>query len=309
MNTDTIDKLPDNLDPRDEHATLYPATGLAAIEVIGADSARFLQGQLTCDIQQISETQASIAAFCNAKGRVISTLLVIKKTNGYWLVMPTSLVTPVIEKLRKYVLRAAVTLGDASDRLSVAGLTIAAGHEFHSLPLPEKDWSVGHAPLTIVKLPGRRRFLILEKHDSAILTDLISRPETDWRYQDMLDGLPWFDASQSEQHLPQMLNIDGLGGISFTKGCYTGQEIVARSHYLGKVKRRLLVGGCAGELTIAPGTPVLDGDTGQTVGGVLSSAHNGDTRLLLVLHALEGESKRFILGDEHQTPLSLILAE
>lgn len=309
MNTDTIAQPTSNLDPRGEQAIHYPATGLAAIEISGGDSTRFLQGQLTCDIQQLSETRASIAAFCNAKGRVISTLLVIKNANGYWLVLPSSLLTPVIEKLRKYVLRSAVTLGDASDRLGVAGLAIPAGSDFPSFPLPGNDWSVSHEPFTIVKLPCPNRFLILENRGNAILTGLVSRPETAWRYRDVVDGLPWFDASQSEQHVPQMLNLDGLGGISFSKGCYTGQEIVARSHYLGKVKRQLYVGGCAGEWPIAPGTPVLDADTRQTAGNVLAAASDGDTRMLLVLHALEGELKHFILGDEHQTPVSLILPE
>ena len=291
---------------------LYADTGLAAIRVNSVDAAGFLQGQLTCNVLELTESQASIAAFCNAKGRVISTLLVVKTPQGFILILPLGLRECVYQKLRMYVLRAKVEL-TMDDQLKIFGIAGCA-EDFNDQESPQADFAVRTSPQPLLKLPGSERFLWLVQEDEVAsqLEKLAGHPgfahgsPEEWRYHDIESGLPWFGSEQSEQHLPQMLNIDRLGGISFNKGCYTGQEIVARTHYLGKVKRALFIAGCAGADLPQPGTSVLDGDN-QTVGSVLAAAtwQNG-MRLLLVLQIVDDMSKNLILDGGNRAQLTLI---
>jgi len=293
---------------------IYGDTGLAAIEVTGADAGGFLQGQLTCDIHELSETRAGMAALCNAKGRVISTLLVVKTPQGFVLVLPADLRDTVFNVLRKYVLRAKVQLAQ-HNRLTVSGIsgdaTLAGG-----LELPQTDFAVAVCPEPLIKLPAAPRFLWLLAEDTA--TEKIAELErqgvvsgslAEWRYRDIESGLPWFDLEQSEQHIPQMLNLDRLGGISFSKGCYTGQEIVARTHYLGKVKRALFVAAYSGSIPPQPGATVRDTER-QVTGTVLTAATwEGSTRLLLVLQIVDGMPKNLILDGDTHAQLALVSAQ
>lgn len=294
---------------------VFTATGLSIIEVSGQDAAKFLQGQLTCNINDISESQASIAAYCNAKGRVISTLIIVKTPQSFLLLLPADLLDTVIKKLRIYVLRADVKLLDQTGQLQVMGIHGALPTSVaHDAPL--KDFAVSQLPLPTIKLPAATRYLVIGMLDKikqlyetlAAQQGFATGNLDEWRYQDISTALPWFDISQSEQHIPQMLSIDQLGGISFNKGCYTGQEIVARSHYLGKVKRALFVAECRQAASgFNGGCAVLDSDNRQNVGCVLTkSAWAGITRLLLVLQIVDGRPKNLILADDYRTPLAII---
>ncbi len=293
---------------------IFPSTGLSLIAVSGQDADKLLQGQLTCNINDISESQASIAAFCNAKGRVISTLIVAKTPQGFLLIVPTDLLETVLKKLRMYVLRADVQLQDQSGILQLTGL--------QSLPADTNDtpsannFAVAQSPFSTIRLPGQDRHLLISSPEQsqqfcALLASqhgYESGSLAEWRQQDISSALPWFGSSQSEKHIPQMLNIDRLGGISFNKGCYTGQEIVARTHYLGKVKRALFVAECiqsSGDINTGCG--VLDNASGQNIGCVLThSSYAGTTRLLLVLQIVDGLPKNLILDDEYRTSVAII---
>ncbi|WAR46494.1 CAF17-like 4Fe-4S cluster assembly/insertion protein YgfZ [Methylomonas rapida] len=289
--------------------TLYPLNHLAIIEAAGDDVIQFLQGQLTCNIKELSDDKASIAAFCNPKGRVISTLLIIKTEARFLLILPRSLLDKVLNKLKMYVLRSKVQLGDKSDALSLAGLDWPNTE----LPLPTDDFQcrlLATGCLSI-KLPSTtRRFLCIMDQAtdaSGIFKDFIRGNGETWRYRDISAGFPWFDLEQSERHIPQMLNIDQLGGISFNKGCYTGQEIVARTHYLGKAKRQLVLAECNRGLTMISNLSVKDAQTQEKIGEVLDLQALGETtRLLIVLQTVDGEAKNLILDDCEQTPVALI---
>ncbi|WKJ89121.1 folate-binding protein [Methylomonas montana] len=293
---------------------IFTATGLTVIEVSGQDAPKFLQGQLTCNVNDLSESQASIAAFCNAKGRVISTLVVVKIQQSFLLILPISLLDTVIKKLGMYVLRAQVKLHDQTDKCQLLGLQ-ALPNQVNEFDWPTADFAVGHHPAMLVKLPSTPRYLLVADPTQAqeLIAHLRERQgfETgdldEWRYQDISSALPWFDMDQTEQHIPQMLNLDQLGGISFNKGCYTGQEIVARSHYLGKVKRALFVAECHQPGTFDHGCAVLDSNNLQNLGCVLAArTWAGVTRLLLVLQIVDGQPKNLILDDDHRTPLAII---
>lgn len=291
--------------------TLYPLNHLAIIEVTGDDASEFLQGQLTCNIKELSESKASIAAFCNPKGRVISTLLIIATQDRFLLILPCSLLDKVLKKLQMYVLRSKVQLGDKSGDLGLLGLHCPLPmaelnlptHDFHCCPVSSD--CIG------VKLPSSTpRFLCVINSGSDIsqsFNGVASGEVDEWRYQDISSGLPWFDLEQSEQHIPQMINIDHLGGISFNKGCYTGQEIIARTHYLGKSKRQLRLAQCAGTFSSDANFEIKDAQTEEKIGEILTLQSFGDnTRMLIVLQTVDGETKNLILGDSKQTPVSLI---
>lgn len=282
------------------------------LSVTGNDAERFLQGQATCDMKSVSETQTSLGAFCNPHGRVITTFRAMKR-GGYLLLMPAVLLPALKQRLQKYVLRSDVGLEEVSERWCLLGL-------YGDSP-PFSVWggalpqTTGEAALCdgamIVKVPaGKPRYLIIAEADKA--TELWRRcraenfPECGtafWRHQEILNGLPVLTPETSEEFVPQMLNLDLLGAIGFKKGCYTGQEIVARTHYLGRVKRRLFL---ARSRTVpAPGTPVYDAESGveQSVGTVLIACAAGNRCDLLAvlqlthasgknlkLHALDGEA-------------------
>jgi tRNA-modifying protein YgfZ len=291
-----------NIDPVDNqniffpnarnNESLTPLAYLGAFAVKGEDAAQFLQGQLTCNINEVTEQNASLAAFCNAKGRVISTLLICKQAEEFIVIAPLSLVQTVIRKLTCYILRAKVTIDDISNQYCLLGLTSDRA-ELGQLALPIESFAVScHNNIYIVKLPGKTsRYLLIascpdSKHlweNSINQGDLSPGNTTAWRFLDISSGLPWFNATMTEEYIPQMLNIDKFGGISFNKGCYTGQEIVARTHYLGKTKRELCLAECNKSTNIQPETIIIDSTTGDSVGKILTFQSNENIlRLLLV---------------------------
>lgn len=287
------------------NSRIFHLNYLAVIEVSGADSAKFLQGQLTCNINDLSDSQASIAAFCTAKGRVISSLIIIKTADGFCLLLPASLLDKVLKKLQMYVLRSAVKLVDQRQQWAVYGLQTQESAN------PEQPvFSVNQADFITIKLPSAvSRYLMIKPIQSPVTVNQTS--DDAWRYQDIVDGLPWFEFEQSEQYTPQMLNIDQLGGISFTKGCYTGQEIVARTHYLGKAKRSLFAAQ-SNQLLALPcdGCSVLDSQTQQTVGHVLTAQHyQQQTYLLIVLQVADVGSPSLVLDDQQHSVITLIASE
>jgi folate-binding protein YgfZ len=273
--------------------------------VSGADSAKFLQGQLTCNVNDLSDSQASIAAFCTAKGRVISSLIIIKIADGFYLLLPASLLEKVLKKLQMYVLRSAVKLVDKRDEWAVYGLQTQ-----ESANPEEPAFSVNQADFITIKLPSAlSRYLMIKPIQSPVTINQVS--DDAWRYQDIIDALPWFEFDQSEQYTPQMLNIDQLGGISFTKGCYTGQEIVARTHYLGKAKRSLFAAQSKQLLDLpCDGCAVFDSQTQQTVGHVLTAQHYlQQTYLLIVLQVADADCQSLLLDDEQRSLITLIASD
>jgi folate-binding protein YgfZ len=262
---------------------------LALLQVTGKDSANFLQGQLTCDIHSLANNSYSLAAFCNPKGRVISTLLVIKADNDFLLVLPASLQETVRLKLQRFILRSAVKINAESTDKHIMGGYFA--------PLAEDAYAC-------VKLPGVvSRFLWINSGGQTLGTT----DNSEWYYQDICSGLPWFSAAQSELYTPHMLGFDRLNGISFTKGCYTGQEIVARTHYLGQAKRTVFRAECA-EIQPLPqaGDAVIDSLSQQSVGSILTVAvFAKQLHLLMVLSVAEAETAQLQLNDVNRTSLNL----
>lgn len=302
--TDDLDK---------QAGQVCPVIELAVLKVNGKDAARFLQGQVTCNINELTEKTCSFGAFCNVKGRVIANFLVIKSNDGFLLILPTELLDSIIEKLRKYILRADVQLIDSRDEYCLVGINKSSSKFF--TPVPEHELHTLAEPFRLIKLPSSKsRYIAVESAEKAIELWFLLTQEYDyhasipeqWRIFDIEDKIPWVDKETSEEFIPQMLNLDQLGGISFNKGCYTGQEIVARTHYLGKTKRMLFLAESDASEVPPPKTAILD-DSGQTIGKILRAQKERNTiKLLAVLPNCELDSENLMLDTTTKDKIKLI---
>jgi tRNA-modifying protein YgfZ len=219
-------------------------TSLGVLRIKGSDALSFLQGQLSNDMQLVQAGRCVLAACSNSSGRVLAILRVFARGDEILALLPKELVSGMLLHLRKYVLRAKVQIEDASEVLAVGGIgTEALRNAGFALPAAAACAQVGD--LTLAAVPGDGgRFWVLGPA-AALLQQLgwqdsENAPwEQRWRWHDVQAGLPQIYANCSEAFVAQMLNLDLLQGISFTKGCYTGQEIIARAQHLGRIKRRL----------------------------------------------------------------------
>lgn len=298
----------------DTEHTIATITHLAIIKVMGEDASRFLQGQLTCNINDLTDSNSFFAAFCNAKGRTISTLLILKKEEAYFLILPAELIDKVINKLKMYILRSDVQLTNATNNLCLTGITSSELNL--SISFPETDFAVKNGSEIIIKFPSTdNRYLCINSvsQGKALWTQLTQKDNflasnsSTWNYQDISIGLPWLTELTSEEYIPQMLNIDKLGGISFEKGCYTGQEVIARTHYLGKAKRELFLAECSTSALLESNTHIISDDGEQTIGKVISfQANNHKCRILIVAASTGIELKNLMLHNSKQDGIKII---
>lgn len=260
---------------------------LGLIAARGPESERFLQGQLTCDVRRVTPEHSLIGAHCNPKGRALSSFRLFQRDDTYYLELPQTMTELALGHLRKYLLIAKATLEDASDalvRMGVSGLN--AAHRVESVlgSIPEVENSVVTVDgITVIRLPGQRpRF---ELHGTAqqlmnIWNALV--PHTRWveseawRQMDILAGIPTIYPETTGVFVPQMINLQRLDGISFQKGCYIGQEIVARTHYLGKLKRRMYLARVESPTPPCPGDSLFSpqADPSQSAGQLVDAYHH-----------------------------------
>jgi len=200
---------------------------LGALRITGADAERFLQGQLSNDVQQLSSAHAVLAGYHNPQGRTIAILRLIRSAPGEILaILPRELAALVASRLSKFILRAKVVIKDVSDSVRIDGLVAGAD------TTPPVD-----AAQTLVRMTAdSNRWLAISAADGLVPA---SGDRDLWRRLDIAAGVPQVYAKTSEEFVAQMLNLDALGAIAFDKGCYTGQEVIARAHYRGRVKRRM----------------------------------------------------------------------
>ncbi|HEX9139434.1 MAG TPA: hypothetical protein VF848_06580 [Steroidobacteraceae bacterium] len=210
--------------------TICPLATLGVLHFDGPDASSFLQGQLSCDTAQLGGAQLLPAGWHNPHGRVLALLRVgLAGSERIVAVLERELAVSVAENLRRYVLRAKVTITDASDHVAVLGL----------LPeLPGAPAAPAAPTGTLIYRDGTAaRWLLLQPANAVPPAALLSAER--WHAALLAAGFPTVGRAISGQFVAQMLNLDCVGAISFTKGCYTGQEVIARAHYRGKVKRRM----------------------------------------------------------------------
>lgn len=290
---------------------ICPLTYLAVLSVTGKDAAKLLQGQITCNVNDISTSKGCFAAMCNPKGRAIATFLLVKKADGYLLVLPVDLLETVKKRLQMFVLRSDAKIVDSSDELCLLGLLEPGQSEQAFTTELQQD-------LISVNFPAStRRKLLITDVDKAIRfwseqvehQGFRKASSNEWHYLDLLSGIPWVTMASSEEFIPQMLNLDKLGGISFNKGCYTGQEIVARTHYLGKSKREMFLAECLTTSLPVPNSSIVNRNSEEqaVVGKVLLAQFDRQNcKMLVILQTTELDFDKLALQDDKLAQIKVI---
>lgn len=241
---------------------------LGVIRVVGEDAATFLHGQLTQDFALMGLSQARLAAFCSAKGRMMASFVGIKRTHQeIWLVCAQDLLAPTLKRLSMFVLRAKAKLSDASAEVAVYGL-VGDGNGW-----PAATWAkADDGDASVVRLPqaqGRARALWLAPAHQAPALPVLALDR--WHWLEVQSGVATVSAPVVEAFVPQMLNYESVDGVNFKKGCYPGQEVVARSQFRGTLKRRAYI--VHSEAPLAVGDNVFhDSDGEQPTGTVVAAA-------------------------------------
>lgn len=251
------------------------------IEVSGVDALSFLQGQLTQDVAKITSERAAFAGHCSPKGRLLAHFLAWKSGESYFLQLPHELIEPIQKRLKMYVLRSKVVLTDVSSshiRFGLGGANTESviASVFGNLPTQPLD-IVRTTRGSIIALPNGG-YQILVAGNAIELWQTIAKSATPvgaavWRWLQIRAGIPEIYLATQEQFVPQMVNDDLIGAVSFQKGCYTGQEIVARLHYLGKAKRRMVGAHLESPESPQPGDSIYGKKLeGQAIGMVVDAA-------------------------------------
>ena len=260
---------------------------LAFIEARGPDAAAFLQGQLSNDVRKVTSERAQLSSYNSPKGRLLAVLHVLRQGDALLLELQASLLDAVLKRLKMYVLRSKLTLAAVADRaaLGVAGPQAADLLAGAGLPAPAEPLACAWAQDVAVvrRLGALPRYTILAPlaRREALWTQLgaAARVGTaeDWRRLDIEAGVPTVYPETQDRFVAQMCNLDALGGVSFDKGCYTGQEIIARVHYRGAVKRHMQLK----RLAMPPPAPGTRLDGGEVVDAAPLDAGPGSLALVV----------------------------
>lgn len=251
---------------------------LGIIQADGPESAAFLHGQLSQDIQTQAATDARLAAYCSAKGRMLASMLTLKpQTEQIWMVTDKQVLPGLLKRLSMFVMRSKLKLSDANDNLCVIGLLGTQAKVLLGDAAQGEAWQAHtHEGGLVVKLPdvmGTSRWYWVgpQSASTALLDALPALPDSQWAWLDVVSGIPRIEASTVEQFVPQMINFELIGGVNFKKGCYPGQEVVARSQYRGTTKRRAFV--LHTDHAVHAGQEVFsEGDPSQPAGVIINCA-------------------------------------
>jgi folate-binding protein YgfZ len=296
-----------------------PLSQFGVIDVIGDDSATFLHSQLTNDIQHLDATSARLAGYCSVKGRLIASFLTWRTGDTIRLLLSKDVQAAAQKRLSMFVLRAKAKLADASGELAVVGLAGdvrgALSGIFDALPDGVHIQVDGPAG-SLIRVPdaaARLRYLWVgpkaqvEARLPALDSKLARASAAVWDWLDVRAGEPRITQPVAEQFVPQMVNFDVLGGVNFRKGCYPGQEVVARSQYRGTIKRRTSLASVAGETgegarDVRPGIELFHSDDPDQPCGMIvnaAAAPDGGVDVLaeIKLASLEGGAVHLFAAD------------
>lgn len=304
-------------------SSLTDLNDLAVIALTGDDATSFLQSQITQDLSSIGPATSALAGYCSARGRLLASMIVLQKNTepsaGWLLLTKADAASAFAQRLRMFVLRAKVNV-EISD-LTVCGLSAPrSGQAPENITSP--DVPDDAPPYTVVR---RDTHILIRTPSSESAkyarwwclgdpgTD-ISTSETSlqaWQTEDIAAGLPWVQAATQDTFIPQTLNMDLIGGVSFTKGCYPGQEVVARSHYRGTIRRRMAYAvGAAGDISSVSDLPGSDTFNAlkpdNPCGRVINAAISDDAlHVLIEVQLADLDTADFRLGSGDGTAIAI----
>ncbi len=266
------------------------------IHFSGSDAQSFLHGQLSCDVNGLSSGRAQYGSYSTSKGRMLASFLLWRDDTGYMMQLPRALCEPICKRLSMYILRSKVTARDVSNELCLFGVT-GANAQVRLQPIfkliPPTPLAITTAgQVSLLRLDaGRLQIIAPTAHAGelkiALGGDFAAVSPAAWNLMTIRAGIPFITAATQDQFVPQMANLDLIEGVSFSKGCYPGQEIVARMHYLGKLKQRMYLANIGGNEVPQPGDKLYSADTGEQATGMIvnaAPAPEGGHDVLAVLH-------------------------
>lgn len=253
------------------------------LKISGMDAKKLLQGQVTCDVMQISEEKSSLGAHCNPQGRVISLFYLFLWKENYYLLMPRTLISMALNALKKYAVFYKVDMTDVSHQFIILGVQKNQLNSINS-----NDIAI------IPNVDSNRCYVIGEESVIKSIAPSISTMNgAEWKLADIEARIPTIYPETSGKFLPHEINLDQLHAISFDKGCYTGQEIIARMHYRGKLKTHLYLGQIQREVPLHPGSDISAQENQKiyTVGTVVDSAQKEYNVVYTLITASEADAK------------------
>lgn len=262
------------------NTVVAPLAHYGLIACQGEDSTTFLHNQLTSDVNHLQQGKAQHAGWCSPKGRMLASFLVIRGRQGYRLRLSSELSAPIARRLAMFILRAKVAVADRSDAFAIIGLSgpqAVTALSAAALPVPAGLLEVAEndVGVTVTRVDAARFELLVPASMVADTWRLLATDATPvgvaaWRWLEVRSGIPLVTAATQEEFVPQMVNFDKIGGVSFNKGCYPGQEVVARTQYLGKVKRHLF--RLVAQTEVAAGNPLFSEATPDHPCGIVVNA-------------------------------------
>ncbi|WP_298440565.1 hypothetical protein [uncultured Ferrimonas sp.] len=281
---------------------LIPVPSLGVIRATGADRKTYLQSQLTADLAKLPVNQWRFAGHCDPKGKMIAAFRLAHLDDQILMLMPQSLLQQDLPALNKYAVFNNIELVDSANQLSCYALV---GAEAVALLAQWQGDDNLRQHGQCIALIDDDRAIIVAPSDNALPTELAQLPlgqESAFIASELLAARPWFTAEHSSEFVPQMLNLDAVGGIAYDKGCYIGQETVARMHFRGGNKRALYVLATDAEATGELQLQV--GDNWRSAGKLVASAIDGERQIITAVMSKElPEQPQFRLGD---TPAQLL---
>ena len=283
------------------------------ISATGPDASDFLQAQFSNDVRNVSAQQSQLNAYCSAKGRILASFRLFYLNDKYYLELPNTLVEQTLKRLRMFVLRSQVTLEDASQQMARFGLAGTDSEQLISdigLDCPtDVDGVSQNGDVLVLRIPGSTPRVEIHGPVKLLISlwDKLAKTATpvgagSWSLLDIQTGLPVIQSQTVESFVPQMVNLELINGVSFKKGCYPGQEIVARMQYLGKLKKRMYRAHINSADTILPGDSLYSGssDNSQSIGNIVNAqaSPEGGYDVLAVIQITEAEQGQVRLGDK-----------
>jgi len=288
------------------------------LQIQGDDALAFLQAQLSCDVNPLDESRASYGSYSTPQGRMVASFLLWRDAGGYVMHLPRSLCESVRKRLTKFILRSKVSLNDVTkDQVLIGVAGTAAGELLDTIfgVIPEAPLARSTArDATVLRLEPDRFLIAAPVGQETDLLNALAKgadrmDESHWDLLDIRAGIPYILPATQEQFVPQAANLDLIGGVSFDKGCYPGQEIVARLHYRGKLKERMYLAHVASAEAPCPGDKLFGADMGQQATGMIvnaAPAPGGGHDVLAAVHISSVEHGSVHLRANNGPPLAFL---
>jgi folate-binding protein YgfZ len=291
-------------------AVVCPLLDSTALSVSGPDAAAFLHAQFTNDVMGLAAGAVQYSGYCSPKGRMLANFPLARMADAkYQLVVPAEIVEALVRRLRMYVLRAKVVITPLAETHVCIGLAGPVNAATPALSVHREEG------LTVLGLPDGRLLAVCAASRAQSFWETVARSATPagagvWDWLAINSGIPVITAATQDKFVPQMLNWELVGGVNFQKGCYPGQEIVARMQYLGKLKERLYRAHVSAESAIAPGAPLYGARFGEQACGTIvnaAPAPEGGADMLAVIQIASASNDRVRLAPAADAPVLELL--